>query len=306
MNPYTVDVIIPTYKPGKQFIRLLHLLQKQTYPINRIIVMNTTTGIFPMEECRNISILEVFQVEPKEFDHGGTRNRAAHLSNADMLLFMTQDAVPANEYMIEKLLLPFSDPEVAASYGRQLPTADCRVIERYTRSFNYPGTSHIQTRQDIDRIGIKAFFCSNVCAAYVNDIYKKSGGFITKTIFNEDMIYAGKVIKKGYKIAYQADAKVVHSHNYSNIQQLRRNFDLGVSQAGHPEIFGGIKSESEGIKLVKNTAKHLLKIKKPWLLLDLCLKSASKLCGYKLGWNYRKLPGWLIKKCTMNPRYWLE
>lgn len=70
---------------------------------------------------------------------------------------------------------------------------------------------------------------------------------------------AGTMIKAGYGVAYAAEAKVVHSHNYTCIQQFRRNFDLAVSQADHPEIFGGIPSESEGIRLVKSTARYLVK-----------------------------------------------
>ena len=37
----TTDVIIPTYRPGKEFGRLIERLQKQSCPIHRIIIMNT-------------------------------------------------------------------------------------------------------------------------------------------------------------------------------------------------------------------------------------------------------------------------
>ena len=76
---------------------------------------------------------------------------------------------------------------------------------------------------------------------------KKAGGFCKKTIFNEDMILAGHMINAGYKVAYVAEARVIHSHNYTGMQQFHRNFDMAVSQAEHPEVFDGIKSENEGI-----------------------------------------------------------
>ena len=107
-------------------------------------------------------------------------------------------------------------------------------------------------------------------------------------------------------IYYAADAKVIHSHNYNCRQQFHRNFDLAVSQADHPEIFEGVPSEGEGMRLVKDTAKYLLKSGRPWLLVSLVCKSGWKYMGYKLGKNYKKLPRWLILKCTMNPRYWRE
>ena len=76
------------------------------------------------------------------------------------------------------------------------------------------------------------------------------------------MIFAAGAVKAGYGIAYVPEAKVYHSHHYTNMEQLRRNFDLGVSQADHPEVFAGVPSESEGIKLVKQTIAHLRERKK--------------------------------------------
>lgn len=82
--------------------------------------------------------------------------------------------------------------------------------------------------------------------------------FINRTIFNEDMIYAAKAIQAGYSVAYAADARVIHSHNYTANEQFHRNFDIGVSQADYPEVFlKNIASESEGIKMVKQTAAYL-------------------------------------------------
>ena len=51
-------------------------------------------------------------------------------------------------------------------------------------------------------------------------------------------IFAGKRILAGDKVAYVAEAKVIHSHNYTGNQQFHHNFDLAVSQAQHPEVFG--------------------------------------------------------------------
>ena len=74
----------------------------------------------------------------------------------------------------------------------------------------------------------------------------KMGGFVTKTIFNEDMICAGTMIQKGYSVVYAADARVYHSHNYSCREQFRRNFDNGVSQAQHADIFSGYHQNRRG------------------------------------------------------------
>ena len=305
MENIKVDVIIPVYHPGKEFSVLLERLTEQTAVIHRIIAMNTEENYWNKELEQKYPLLEVHHLKKSEFDHGGTRAWAAELSDAEIMVFMTQDAVPADRNLIENLVKALEKEKmIAAAYARQLPNEMCSFAERYTRSFNYPEKSYVRTQRDLSLYGIKTFFCSNVCAAYKKEIYKELGGFLRKTIFNEDMIYAGKLIQMGYGIAYAADAKVIHSHNYSCMQQFHRNFDLGVSQAEHPEIFAGVPSEGEGIKLVKKTINYLIQKRKIWLIPGVILQSGCKYAGYLSGKNYRKLPRKMILWCTMNREYW--
>lgn len=304
----TIDVIIPTYKPDQSLFTLLDSLLGQSIPVQNIILMNTEEKYFAQlnygrkcnESYRNV---QVFHVSKKEFDHGRTRRMGVSRSKADIFVMMTQDALPADEYLLERLTANLSG-QVAISYARQLPAQDCSVIERYTRQFNYPDKSHRQSAEQLGTKGIKTYFCSNVCAAYRRDIYDASQGFIRHTIFNEDMIYAAGIIKAGYEIAYEADAKVVHSHNYTCAQQLHRNFDLGVSQADHPEIFKNIPSEAEGSRMVKQTLNYLMQQglwnKMPAFMLQ-CM---SRYMGYLLGKNYRRLPRSWVLALTMNKEYW--
>lgn len=311
MRQRRVDVVIPAYRPGKKFSRLLKMLTRQTYPVGRIIVMNTEKAYWNEKGFEGIPGLEVHHLTKEEFDHGETRNRGMRLSRADLVVFMTDDAVPADEYLIGRLVEAFDQegPEgesVIMAYARQLPDRDCSLAERFTRSFNYPEESCVKTKADRERLGIKTFFASNVCCAYDREKFWFEGGFIRHTIFNEDMIFAGKAIEDDYAIAYAAQARVIHSHNYSCRQQFQRNFDLAVSQADHPEVFGGVRSESEGLRLVKATARYLVKQRRPWLVPGLVIKSGWKYAGYRLGKCYRLLPACLIRRCTMNREYWKE
>lgn len=307
---YSVDVILLTYMPKKQVLELLKALEGQTYPIRKIIIMNTEERYFEtlfygtgvLEKYKNI---EVHHLSSKEFDHGRTRAKAVQYSKADIFVCMTQDAMPENTRLIENLVEALTQSEdIAASYARQLPLAGCREIEKYTRGFNYPEQSVVKSLADVDRLGIKTFFCSNVCAAYNREIYENIGGFVKKAIFNEDMIYAGHAVNAGYRIAYAAEAQVRHSHNYTCMQQFRRNFDLGVSQAQHPEVFAVTSSESEGVRLVKDTMRHLYKVKKKRQIPYLIVSSGYKFMGYQLGKRYESLPGKLVKWCSSNKTYW--
>ena len=229
----------------------------------------------------------------------------ASISQADIVLYMTQDAVPEDERLIETFANVFEKhPEIGIAYGRQLPREECNVIERYTRRFNYPEKSRIKSKVDLPQLGIKTFFCSDVCAAYRRNYLLSAGGFEDPTIFNEDMIFAGKRILAGDKVAYVADAKVIHSHNYTGNQQFHRNFDLAVSQAQHTEVFEGVPSEGEGISMVKATAKYLIRSGQPLKVWTLVYQSGCKYAGYFLGKRYKKLHKWMILKCTSSPKYW--
>ena len=307
MEKVKVDVIIPAYRPGNEFGRLLKRLEEQKYPPEKIIVMNTEEAFWDKDWEREFPLVEVHHLKKEEFDHGGTRRKAASMSDADILVFMTQDALPRNRELLGSLVRPIlEDERVGAAYARQLPREDCGFLERYTRSFNYPAQSSVKTQEDIPVCGIKTFFCSNVCAAYDRKIYLETGGFVERAIFNEDMIYAAEMVKRGYAVAYASDAQVIHSHNYSSIQQFHRNFDLGVSQAEHPEIFADVPSEGEGLRLVKRSFSYLCRRGRIWLIPQLILQSGCKYLGYFLGKHYHKLPRRMILLCTMNNAYWQQ
>lgn len=305
-----VDVIIPTYHPGIKFEKLISRLLEQSVPVNRVIIMNTEQKYWDASRYESLfegssAQLTVCHLKHVDFDHGRTRHEAMLLSDADICICMTQDCIPYDRDLIKELTKALCESEdVAVAYARQLPEADCRIIERYTRGFNYPETGQIKGIADLERLGIKTFFCSNVCAAYKREIYLKLGGFIRRTVFNEDMIFAGHAVREGYRIAYAAGAQVIHSHNYTLMEQLRRNFDLAVSQADHPEVFSGVPSEGEGIRLVSQTARWLWRTGRWMFLPQLIMQSGFKYLGYRLGRNYRRLPRPAVLWLTMNPAYW--
>ena len=308
-----VDIIIPTYRPDDTFCLLLQKLQGQTFVVHRVIILNTEEALWDVAcqkypICESLEALscsyELIHVKKEEFDHGGTRMLGAEHSDADIMVFMTQDAMPADEYLVEQLVAGLQEADTAVAYARQLPNDTCRIVERYTRQFNYPDEEKRKGREDIKTLGIKTFFCSDVCAAYKRELFEQLGGFEYPVIFNEDMFFAAKAVLNGYYVKYAARARVIHSHNYSMKQQFHRNFDLAVSQKQHPEIFEQISSEAEGMKLVKNTVRYLLKIKKPHLIITLGFQCVGKYAGYWMGKRYQKLGRKQILRYTMNPDYW--
>ena len=160
MDTKKIDVIIPVYRPGREFSQLLERLEKQDYPISRIIIMHTEEGSWEEKWEKNHPILEVHHLKKQEFDHGGTRKRASELSDGEIMVFMTQDALPADASLLSKLVKALTAQEnIGAAYARQLPSPSCSFVESYTRAFNYPEKSSVKTEKDLTKYGIKTFFC---------------------------------------------------------------------------------------------------------------------------------------------------
>ena len=305
----TVDVIIPVYKPGERLKKIINRLRQQTYPVNRIILINTGRAYFERAFGEDMSCFEtedivLRHISEEQFDHGTTRRMAVSMSKADYFICMTDDALPVDRHLVKSLITPLIEGKASAAYARQLAGKEADIVEKFSRRFNYPAVSRIKSKADMDELGIKTFFCSNACAAYERKTYDKLGGFEKHMIFNEDMVYAGRLVDSGASIAYVAEARVLHTHHYTAMQQLKRNFDLGVSQAQFPELFNRVSSQSEGIRMIRGMLGTLLKKNEYNKLPSVIINSACKLVGYKLGKAYKKLPQRLIMKLTMNRNYW--
>lgn len=303
-NHPSVDVIIPTYRPGPELRGLILRLLHQTAAPDHIFLVNTDETAFDGALLDGLPRVDICHIPKKAFDHGGTRQMALGFSRAAYVLFMTQDAMPADKCLIENLLAAVSRPGVRVAYARQLPNASCGVIERYTRMFNYPDTSRVKTLADLPELGIKTFFCSNVAALYDRAYLLAGGGFYVPSIFNEDMVFAGKALRAGAAVAYAADARVIHSHNYTARQQFHRNFDNGVSQALHPETFAGIHAAGEGKKLVLKTLGYLVRSGHLLLIPKLIVHSTAKMAGFYLGRRYQHLPRFLVRAFSDNRLFW--
>jgi len=298
-----VSIIIPTLNAGTQIRKLLSSLGKQSVSCEIIVIDSSSEG-----NTRRIAEslgATVIPISREDFNHGGTRNLAVRHTDSDIIVFFTQDVLPANEHAIENLIKPFYDnKDIGAAYGRQLPRQGANPIEAHARLFNYPSTSLVKSIIDIPKFGIKTAFISNSFAAYRFSALSSVGGFPSDTIVNEDTYVAAKMLLDGWKIAYSAEAKVYHSHNYSHIEEFRRYFDIGVFHSRESWIrqnFG--QAEGEGTKYVLSELRYL------WndnfrIIPSALLRTALKLLGYKLGLMEQRIPVGIKIHLSMNKQFW--
>lgn len=264
---YSFEVVLPVCNPDKRVYMVIERLLKQDAEPKKINIYLTVTDKFGEYELlkglkdHDLSDqrITVTAIPASEFNHGGTRQKAAETIESDYCLFMTQDAMPVDKHLTSVMLGEFKKDRVAVCYARQLPYKDASLKERYARNYNYPPSSQIKDKTLLDQGKIKAIFCSDVCAMYDMKVFNELGGFETNVNFNEDMLYAYKALSNDYRISYAAKALVYHSHNLSLRQQYKRNKALAKSQKEHPEVFGTLSSESEGMVFVKNGLKYTMK-----------------------------------------------
>lgn len=298
-----ISVIIPTRNAEKYIQNLIEKLKTQNKKIKEIIIIDTASKDKTKEICEKYDFVKFIQIKDGEFDHGGTRNRAAKEATGDILVFMTQDAYPEDNTFIDCLTKNLGENGISAAYGRQKPRKNAKDLEKFARTFNYGNKDIIKSKDDIAKLGVKTFFLSNVCSAFVKTDFWDVGGFPEKTIMNEDMIISSKLIFSDKKVLYASKASVIHSHQYTYRQQFKRNFDVGVVFTDSNQYFYNVKSESEGIKYVKQAAHYLVKNKKGYMIPHLIIDSGFRFIGYKMGKNYKKMPLALVKKMSMHSFY---
>lgn len=315
-----IDVVIPVYKPDAKFELLIAGLAKQSRKPDTITIMYTVSGEgneWHKLQKKAIDILagnsgekiqlNVYPVNKNDFYHGRTRNRGVAYGTNPYVLCMTQDAVPADGRLLEQMMEDLEmNPEVSQVYARQMTDDRAPDYIAYTQSFNYPEKRILKNKNSYVSMGIKTIFCSNVCCMYRRDIFNYLGGFEDKVIFNEDMIYARKSVDAGYTIIYEGFTGVIHYHEYTLVQQFKRNFDLAVSQVMNKEAFKGLSSTSEGKKMVKDILSLLWSKKKYGTALYYVLLSAFKYLGYVLGKKYKHLPRGLKIRFSASPSFWRE
>ena len=292
-------LIIPVFNPDEKLVKNIEILKKQNNILLETLIIDSGSNHQYEKNCDKD--IKVMKIPCQDFDHGGTRQWGISLyPNVDVYVFITQDAILSNVDAIAKLVNVFCDENVGAVYGRQIPHINANMFAKIAREINYKNKSYIYSFGDKDKYGIKTCFMSNSFAAYRKNAMEDVGGFPRDTILSEDMYVAAKMLVKGWKIGYVADACVYHSHNYTVWQEFKRYFDIGVFHSRERwirNIFG--EAEGEGKKYILLELKRVM-TENPYAILEMFVRDVAKFLGYKLGTVEKHLPKKLKIKLAMN------
>ena len=297
-----VSVVIPTYNASRYLDAQLRALHAQTAKDLDILIVDSSSSDRTVDIAKQYSVRTLI-IPKMEFDHGGTRTLAGKIRSAgDILVYLTQDALPCDDEAIENLIQPLLAEQVCgASFGRQIPYQDATPFAQHLRLFNYPPQSYLRTYADRAALGIRAAFCSNSFAAYRRDALDEVGWFAKNLLLAEDMHVCARMLKKGYKLRYVAEAVVYHSHNYTVAQEFKRYFDLGAffeKERWLLDEFG--RPEGEGVKFVRSELSYLGSHGLLHLLPISLMRAVAKLIGYRLGHYYKYLPRTILRRVSMH------
>ncbi len=301
----SISVIIPTLNAEPWLDALLTRLSRQTVRPVEILVVDSGSLDQTQAVCRQhgVSLLVIPQ---QEFDHGGTRTMAAKKARGDLLVFLTQDALPVDDCSLQKLTQPLlADEQVAAAYGRQLAWPGASLISEHLRLFNYPEVSFRRWYKDRHLYGFKTIFISNSFAAYRKKLLADAGYFPDRLIFGEDTCAAAQLLQNGWCVQYVHDACVYHSHDYTFFQDCKRYFDIGVLHTSQKKLFAPYGSPGgTGKKYVLSEIRFLLRKKAYIVLIQSMGRTVAKYVAYAAGKQYQHLPRFLTRALSMHRHWW--
>jgi len=296
MKKIKISIVILTKNNGKTIGKVLQQINAQQVDNDfEIIVVDSGSNDDTLEKISQYSV-RLYTIPPGEFGHARTRNMASGYARGDYLVYLSADAIPADEKWLENLVDKLADEKTAATFGRQIPYQDTPPMERFFIQNNYPAT--VDSAYSNTDFNMNAFF-SNVNSAIKRSLWEKIK-FNEKLIISEDHDWAKKAYDLGYKISYIPDASVFHSHKYGLLQVFKRYFDSGVSffQMGlKPDVIrNGLGYFIDEIRYVGRESK----IKIPYAI---CY-DISKFVGFQLGINQRWLPNFIKVHLSMHSYFW--
>ncbi len=283
-NPNQVALVIPTLNAAGWFEHWSKMWRLQRFQPSHCLVMDSSSTDMTCALFRSLGF-EIVNIAQSDFRHGATRQQAVDLLPPEVqaIIFMTQDAILADENALLNLVCALDDPEVAAAYGRQLPHQDASPVASHARLYNYPEISHTKALADKEKLGLKVAFCSNSFAIYRRLALQAVGGFASQLTFGEDMHAAGRLLIRGWLIKYCAEARVHHSHNEGLAALWQRYRAIGQfhrEEAWLLESFGNVSGEGKKYALAE--MYYALRHAPHWAVISV-LHTATKWLAYRAG-----------------------
>jgi rhamnosyltransferase len=228
---------LPCYN-GEQYLDevLCGIYRQRTGLKYEVIVIDSGSTDGTLEIASHYPV-RLHQIPNNEFGHGRTRNFGAQLGRGRYIVFMTQDATPANECWLENLVMPFAeDSRVAGVYSRQIPRPDCNPCEWRDICAGAAPVSlvkRVNFNDDLEKTNYEKHIRMIIAFSNVSSCIRKDAldhlPFSERLVMVEDQDWSKRAIEAGWTVRYEVSSVVYHSHNHGLRALYKRHFDYGAS-----------------------------------------------------------------------------
>jgi rhamnosyltransferase len=171
----------------------------------------------------------VERIPQAEFNHGATRDRGIGLCSGDVVVLLTQDAVPADASWLRWLLAPYEDPRVAGVYCRQIPRPDCNpILAERLRAWTagqvgavvqeVESPAAFEQLEPLERLRRSAF--DNVASSVRRSVWREIP--FGRRNFGEDVTWGRRAVLAGHRVVFEPRSAVIHSHNRTPFAEFKR------------------------------------------------------------------------------------
>ncbi len=298
------SIIIPTKNAGARLDKLLNGIIKNKVDFDyEIIVVDSGSTDNTKDIAKNCSA-RLIDIKPLSFSHGGSRNIGAENAEGEILIFLSQDAVPKDERWLANLVKGFRDKNVAGIFGRQIPDEDASAMEKFFLQYIYPGRKIVKYFINADSCTLQDILFSNVNSAIRRSEWEKNK-FKEHLVMSEDQAWSRDMLMKGKRIVYEPSAAVLHSHNYNVGRIISRNFDSGLSLKDivNAPFKRNFLCETH---YIRKAMRYFYKNKMFKYLFLFPFYESFRLFGFLLGRYSQFLPIWFKESISENKAYWAQ
>jgi rhamnosyltransferase len=287
-----VSIVILTKNGGADFRACLEQVCAQTI-ISRaeVIVVDSGSSDGTVEFARQLGV-RVDQIAPQTFHHARTRNVAAGMAHGEIVIFLSQDAVPASDHWLEAITSNFHDPMVGAVYGRQLPRHDASLERHDVFDTIYGEHRIVKDPAHRNGLGYRFYHFSDVNSAIRRSVWQSTQFPEDLRVF-EDIGIAKRILDAGWKIVYEPEACVFHSHHHTTTALFKRYFDIGYTLK-RLQIWDSPGTRSsllrDGWRLFRNKLRRITHERTQGGASAALGQHIAKSAGLFLGLNQHRLP----------------
>ena len=241
-----VSVVIPTLNGGELLLKVLNKVKEQKAPwLYDVLVIDSGSSDGTLGIMQSRTDIRLHVIPQAEFNHGGTRNLGVEMTGGEYVAFLTQDALPADEFWLFHLVSALEhDAEAAGAFGKHLPYPDASPFIKRDLHAHFENLAQypLYLSKDTDR---KRFNSGEQVWRQILHFYSDNNSCMRRSVwkkipypvidYGEDQVWADQIIKSGYKKAYAINAVVYHSHDYDEVEALER---AGVEARYFKEYFG--------------------------------------------------------------------